>query len=117
MEETESALLMAFRTREEASQLDGAAADSALAAQLAEARFEGGAIDFYEVLDAERTKLQAQDAAAEASMRRDDAYISLFKALAGGLPSDHSQSGRRSDVIGHSSTSRLGLPSISGAGE
>jgi hypothetical protein len=40
MEETESALLMAFRTREEASQLDGAAADSALAAQLAEARFE-----------------------------------------------------------------------------
>jgi multidrug efflux system outer membrane protein len=117
MEETESALQMAFRTREEASQLDGAAADSALAAQLAEARFEGGAIDFYEVLDAERTKLQAQDAAAEASMRRDDAYISLFKALAGGLPSDHSQSGRRSDVIDHSSTSRLGLPSISGAGE
>jgi hypothetical protein len=52
-----------------------------------------------------------------ASMRRDDAYISLFKALAGGLPSDHSQSGRRSDVIDHSSTSRLGLPSISGAGE
>jgi outer membrane protein, multidrug efflux system len=117
MEETESALLMAFRTREEASQLDGAAADSALAAQLAEARFEGGAIDFYEVLDAERTKLQAQDAAAEASMRRDDAYISLFKALAGGWPSDHGQSGRRSDVIDHSSTSRLGLPSISGAGE
>jgi outer membrane protein, multidrug efflux system len=99
MEETESALLMAFRTREEASQLDDAAADSALAAQLAEARFEGGAIAFYEVLDAERTKLQAQDAAAEASMRRDDAYISLFKALAGGWPSDHGQSGRRSVCV------------------
>jgi multidrug efflux system outer membrane protein len=87
-EDAENALLQASRVGEEAAQLDQAAGDSALAAQLAEARLSAGAIDLYEVLDAERTKLTAQDAATEAAIRRDTATIALYKALAGGWPHD-----------------------------
>ncbi|KVP51756.1 hypothetical protein WJ91_28910 [Burkholderia ubonensis] len=69
------------------SELERAAADSARAAQLAHARFTAGAIDYYEVLDAERTLLQAQDAAADGRLRSASATVALYKALAGGWPS------------------------------
>lgn len=69
------------------SELERAATDSARAAQLAHARFTAGAIDYYEVLDAERTLLQAQDAAADGRLRSADATVALYKALAGGWPS------------------------------
>ncbi|KVM63889.1 efflux transporter outer membrane subunit [Burkholderia ubonensis] len=87
LEETENALLRVARTRDETTHLERAATDSARAAQLAHARFTAGAIDYYEVLDAERTLLQAQDAAADGRMRSDDATVALYKALAGGWPS------------------------------
>jgi NodT family efflux transporter outer membrane factor (OMF) lipoprotein len=86
IEDAEDALLQTSRTREETAELDKAASDSALAAKLAETRLSAGAIDLYEVLDAERTKLQAQDAAMEAAIRRDTAAIALYRALAGGWP-------------------------------
>ncbi|OJA78225.1 hypothetical protein BGV72_11020 [Burkholderia ubonensis] len=69
------------------SELECAATDSARAAQLAHARFTAGAIDYYEVLDAERTLLQAQDAAADGRLRSANATVALYKALAGGWPS------------------------------
>ncbi|WP_080415956.1 TolC family protein [Burkholderia ubonensis] len=69
------------------SELERAAADSARAAQFAHARFTAGAIDYYEVLDAERTLLQAQDAAADGRLRSASATVALYKALAGGWPS------------------------------
>ncbi|KVT93349.1 RND transporter [Burkholderia ubonensis] len=87
LEETENALLRVARTRDETTHLERAATDSARAAQLAHARFTAGAIDYYEVLDAERTLLQAQDAAADGRMRSADATVALYKALAGGWPS------------------------------
>ncbi|KVC81231.1 efflux transporter outer membrane subunit [Burkholderia ubonensis] len=87
LEETENALLRVARTRDETTHLERAATDSARAAQLAHARFTAGAIDYYEVLDAERTLLQAQDAAADGRMRSAASTVALYKALAGGWPS------------------------------
>lgn len=84
LEETENALLRVSRTRDESLHLDRSAGDSALAARLAQARFDSGAIDYYQVLDAQRSTLQAQDSAAEARMRRAMATVALYKALAGG---------------------------------
>ncbi|PRE39339.1 efflux transporter outer membrane subunit [Burkholderia multivorans] len=86
LEETENALLRVARTRDEAAHLTRAAADSARAAQLAQTRFSAGAIDYYEVLDAQRTLLQAQDAAADGRMRSAASTVALYKALAGGWP-------------------------------
>ncbi|MDR8727084.1 efflux transporter outer membrane subunit [Burkholderia pseudomultivorans] len=87
LEETENALLRVARSRDETAHLVQAASDSARAAQLAQVRFSAGAIDYYEVLDAQRTLLQAQDAAADARMRSATATVALYKALAGGWPS------------------------------
>lgn len=86
LEETENALLRVARTRDETAHLTRAAADSARAAQLAQTRFSAGAIDYYEVLDAQRTLLQAQDAAADGRMRSAASTVALYKALAGGWP-------------------------------
>ncbi|MFC5741331.1 efflux transporter outer membrane subunit [Dyella tabacisoli] len=86
LEDTENALVRYARTRSEDEQLARAAADSAQAAQLARVRFEAGAIDLYEVLDAERTQLQAQDAYADSHTRTATAAVALYKALAGGWP-------------------------------
>ncbi|WP_369324980.1 efflux transporter outer membrane subunit [Burkholderia cepacia] len=91
LEETENALLRAARTRDETDHLVRAATDSARAAQLAQARFSAGAIDYYEVLDAQRTLLQAQDAAADGQMRSAASTVALYKALAGGWPSGTGQ--------------------------
>ncbi|WP_414440217.1 efflux transporter outer membrane subunit [Burkholderia sp. 22PA0106] len=87
LEETENALLRAARVRDETEHLERAATDSARAAQLAQTRFAAGAIDYYEVLDAQRTLLQAQDAAADGRIRRAAATVALYKALAGGWQS------------------------------
>jgi NodT family efflux transporter outer membrane factor (OMF) lipoprotein len=86
LEDAENALLRAARTRDEAAHLERAATDSARAAQLAQTRFDAGAIDYYEVLDAQRSLLQAQDAAADARLRNATAVVSVYKALAGGWP-------------------------------
>jgi NodT family efflux transporter outer membrane factor (OMF) lipoprotein len=84
LEETENALLHVARTQEELAHLERASADSTRAAELARERYTDGAIDYYQVLDAERTRLKAQDAAADALMRRDMAAVALYRALAGG---------------------------------
>ena len=91
LEETENALLRVARTRDETAHLVRAADDSARAAQLAQTRFSAGAIDYYEVLDAQRTLLQAQDSAADARMRSATSTVALYKALAGGWPSGLAQ--------------------------
>lgn len=87
LEDTENALIRYSRTRDEAAHLDRAASDSTQAAQLAFVRFQAGAIDYYEVLDAQRTALQAQDAAADSRTRSAGTAVALYKALAGGWPS------------------------------
>lgn len=86
LEDTENALVRHDRARSEDAHLEQAALDSAKAAQLARLRYHAGATDLFEVLDAERTQLQAEDAFADARTRSVGSAIALYKALAGGWP-------------------------------
>ncbi|MBS0217397.1 MAG: efflux transporter outer membrane subunit [Proteobacteria bacterium] len=88
LEDTENALVRHDRARSEDAHLEQAALDSAKAAQLARLRYHAGATDLFEVLDAERTQLQAEEAFADARTRSVGSAIALYKALAGGWP-DH----------------------------
>ena len=86
LEETENALVRYARARTEDAHLERAAIDSATAARLARVRFDAGAVDLFEVLDAERTQLEAQDAFAASRTRSATGAVSLYVALAGGWP-------------------------------
>jgi len=86
LEDTENALVRYAHARSEDAHLERAAADSATAARLARVRFDAGAVDLFEVLDAERTQLQAQDAFAAARSRSAISAVSLYTAMAGGWP-------------------------------
>jgi outer membrane protein, multidrug efflux system len=86
LEDTENALVRFSNTYREDEHLERAAADSARAAQLARTQFQAGTIGLYEVLDAERVQLQAQDAFADGRMRGAASAIALYKSLAGGWP-------------------------------
>ena len=86
LEDVENALVRHARSREEDAHLGRAAEDSARAAQLAITRFEAGAADLLEVLDSERSLLQAQDALAQARTRTVSSAAGIYRALAGGWP-------------------------------
>src|SRR5207342_2549468 len=86
LQETEDALVTYDRARSEDEQLAAAAADSARAASLARLRYEAGAAQLLDVLDAERSNLQAQDAAVQARTRSFTGLIDIYRALAGGWP-------------------------------
>jgi outer membrane protein, multidrug efflux system len=84
LEDTEGALITYGRSQSRREALRLAAAASDKAADLARRRFEGGLIDFLEVLDAERTALSAE---LLLSQSRTDAAVSLvavYKALGAG---------------------------------
>ena len=55
-------------------------------AELARLRFNGGVADFLQVLDAERTQLEAQDQLAQSRSGAATAYAALYKALGGSWP-------------------------------
>src|SRR5690606_27698963 len=82
----ENALVRYSRARIEDAHLERAARDAARAAGLARVRFEAGATGLLDVLDAERTRLQAEDAFAAARTRSVVDAIALFRAMAGGWP-------------------------------
>jgi multidrug efflux system outer membrane protein len=63
-----------------------AASASERAAELARLRFSGGVSDFLQVLDAERTQLEAQDQLAQARTDAATAFAALYKALGGAWP-------------------------------
>ncbi len=86
LEDTETALLRHRRTEDEAARLAQAAADSARAAELARLRYRAGAADLLEVLDADRVRLQAEDALADARTRAAASGVGVYRALAGGWP-------------------------------
>ena len=86
LEDTENALVGYARARVEDQHLAQAASDSARAAELARIRFDAGAVDLLEVLDAERTRLQAQDSFADGRTRSVTALVALYKSLAAGWP-------------------------------
>jgi multidrug efflux system outer membrane protein len=84
LEDTENALLILSRTRDRRDALVGAVSSSERAAELAEARYQGGAVDYLAVLDAQRTVLSFQLQLSESQTRTLTALIALYKALGGG---------------------------------
>ena len=86
LEDTENALVRHAKARVEDKHREQAALDSTNAARLARVRYDAGAVDLFEVLDAERTRLQAQDAFADARTRTATSVVALYRAMAGGWP-------------------------------
>lgn len=87
LQDVESALVRYRTSRARVARIQEAAAASERAAELARARFSGGLTDFLQVLDAERTQLEAQDQLAQGRTEGATAYAALYKALGGTLPS------------------------------
>src|SRR5262249_15563762 len=61
LQETEDGLVRYADQTHEVQELDASAQASENAARLAQMRFEGGVADFLQVLDAQRTQLEAED--------------------------------------------------------
>jgi multidrug efflux system outer membrane protein len=83
LEETETALVFHARAKERLTYITAAADASASAARLARARYEGGISDFLQVLDAERTQLEAEDSLAQSRTEVATSLVAVFKALGG----------------------------------
>jgi multidrug efflux system outer membrane protein len=84
LQETEDALVTHARSRERLEYVAASARASNTAARLARARFDGGMVDFLEVLDAERTQLEAEDRLAQSRTDTATSLIAVYKALGGG---------------------------------
>lgn len=84
LEETENALISVGRTKQRRDALVEAVASSERAAALADARYQGGAVDYLASLDAQRTVLSFQLQLSESQTRTVTALIALYKALGGG---------------------------------
>ncbi|HKZ72921.1 MAG TPA: TolC family protein, partial [Steroidobacteraceae bacterium] len=84
LEETENSLVSHARAREQLAHVEAAARASSTAAGLARLRYESGASDFLQVLDAERTLLEAEDRLAETRTETATSLIAVYKALGGG---------------------------------
>jgi outer membrane protein TolC len=87
LQDVETSLVRYRTSRARVERIQDAAAASERAAELARARFSGGVSDFLQVLDAERTQLEAQDQLAQGRTEAATAYAALYKALGGALPS------------------------------
>lgn len=86
LEETENALVSYAKSREEDAHLQAAALHSEQAARLSRTRFEAGVGTLFDVLDAERTQLQFQDALAQGRTRSLSSLVQLYRIGAGGWP-------------------------------
>jgi multidrug efflux system outer membrane protein len=84
LEETENTLVAYGRSREQLDHLRDSVTASDRAAELARIRYEGGASSFLDVLDAERSQLEAQDRLVQARTGSATGLIALYKALGGG---------------------------------
>jgi multidrug efflux system outer membrane protein len=84
LEETENALITHARTRDSLSDAAAAASASQTAARLARTRYEGGLVDFLDVLDAERTQLTDEDRLAQSRTDAATSLVAVYKALGGG---------------------------------
>jgi len=84
LEETENALVTHARARDRLAHVQQAAESSDTAARLARMRFQSGLVDFLQVLDAERTQLEAEDRLAQSRTDAATSLIAVYKALGGG---------------------------------
>jgi outer membrane protein, multidrug efflux system len=87
LEETENALVLHSKSRERLIHAQAAADASATAARIARLRFEGGALDFLAVLDAERAQLQSQDQLARIQTEVATSLVTVYQALGVGWES------------------------------
>jgi NodT family efflux transporter outer membrane factor (OMF) lipoprotein len=83
VEETESAIVTYDRAHERVGILAEAVKSSTNAAALAQQRFEAGLTDFLQVLDAQRTLLDAENQLANAHTAASTALVALYKATGG----------------------------------
>ena len=84
LEDAEGSMITYGRSQVRRQSLQLAAAASDKAADLAEKRFEGGLIDFLEVLDAQRTALSAELTLSQSRTDAATALIGVYKALGAG---------------------------------
>lgn len=83
LEETENSLVNYREEQQRLVKLVDQARESARAANIARVRYREGAVDFLELLDAERTELQAQEAVAQAEAGVFTSVVAVYKALGG----------------------------------
>jgi len=84
LEETEDSLVTHARARDRLVHDEAAVRASNTAADLARVRYENGASDFLQVLDAERTLLQSEDQLARSRTEAATSLIAVYKSLGGG---------------------------------
>ena len=84
LEDTEGALIGYGHSQLHRDALAAAAANSDRASVLARKRFEGGLVDFLEVLDAERTALSAELVFSQSRTDAATSLIAVYKALGAG---------------------------------
>jgi outer membrane protein, multidrug efflux system len=84
LEDTEGTLITYGRSQSRRAALQLAATASDKAADLARKRFEGGLIDFLEVLDAERTALSAELLLSQSRTDTATSLVAVYKALGAG---------------------------------
>ena len=99
-------------TREGYTRTAQAQAEEAL--RIVNERFRAGTVPFLNVLDAQRTLFQANDATVQATLARHTALVSLYKALGGGwggaLDEAAIAAARQSNVAARGSSSSLTSP-------
>jgi multidrug efflux system outer membrane protein len=86
LDESESSLVTYDRAHARLAILGSAVTSSARAADLAQQRFEAGLTDFLQVLDAERTLLDAENQLAQGHAAAATALVAVYKAVGGTWP-------------------------------
>ncbi|WP_244788317.1 efflux transporter outer membrane subunit [Cupriavidus pauculus] len=89
---------------QQARALDAVIAAARRAQRISRSRYEGGAVDYLTVIDADRTVLQAQREASQVAGLRAAATVSLVRSLGGGWGSPHPAPDSPTDVATTEST-------------
>jgi len=84
LEDTEGALVNHSTARAREAALSEAANASTVATRLARLRYEEGVSDFLQVLDAERTQLEAEDLLAQSRSDSATSLVAVYKSLGAG---------------------------------
>lgn len=86
LEESEGSLVTYDRAHARVAILESAVRSSTRAADLAQQRFEAGLTDFLQVLDAERTLLDAENQLEQGRTAAATALVAVYKAMGGTWP-------------------------------
>jgi len=84
LEDTEGSLINHSTARAREAALNDAAEASTVATRLAQLRYQEGVSDFLQVLDAERTQLEAEDLLAQSRSDSATSLVAVYKALGAG---------------------------------